>query len=1119
MSGHDKIPEEEEDGEERELLRQQAEYYKQKSEGKITPAAKFIAPVGSKQAKNVPQAIVEPPKGANIQEQIANTFEAIPTDMKLPEIVERHRGEPKSVVELKFASKGFPQVKRRDTNIKPTKGSIFSQQNKPIKTEPDDEPMDTTPPVKEGSAEDKVSFALTDSDREQIHAQNLHVLNQMTDEEKLSEREKLLGSLDPALIQFLRDQRAKKLEEEEEIGVRNSIQEQNEAASEEVEVANELLQEADAGNWLNFDQVEATKLAWMKDFNPETDLKSENFEARFDFEGYLSPYKVEITDANRHLFHHGDEPERPGYSLRELLVLARSSQLQQRVFGLNTLANILKVEKSGMYDNVLDIPFEQVFFVIRVCLDENTPSVVTASLKAMRNLIYFLLDEACADTMMSFGKVGLYQPVLGVQEEFDEQELNDQQLAERDLVRCLVRTDFLVRVKYIVNAIRPPREAVTYILDILSRVARDKHAMPKIFEQEYLLDSLVRHFLPDAVRNEYEAPLPQMVKLLRILAARERHLAEAIEDRYHVTDLLMYYLYQDEYGQTGFGVLLLIESMRYLTVLVHQGCYSKINVEVLYIIMRYHFDKTDNSLNSPVMRQSHVAALFNLLAALVEKGQFAMDSVVENCFYKWITQFKQFDAFKCGHSQILASLLCFAAACEKRKISTGFDALLQSLLLSRGFNVAVHRVTKCLMLLNEVEYHKGSPNLPSLGATTSCNTEDHVIPVLRTSSCIPLLYCFSHYALYTSSFQLKAAFLMHPKVIEYVSKLARAPRYFNVGHWFSRCESHLILNMLRIIVVVRGVMEPELKFFYALAFRGLCLFGADQLEDVPPVLNKIVFCRGFFDIKVLFAKQRIGNNIESVDALDAAWKNLNDIREVYNEVLGFKGDRVFTCQPLCLSISTNATGVIPVDWIYTPLVRLYSEQEKGNTPKDHRTVLNCLRWILMCESYFARLSDSLSPTEKYVRLCCVFLGSDSLFLYEEVQEVLEKIFRKLKEPEMDFEEEISGLPNFKDFYNQLLQQYQGVSYGNKVFANALLYPLVKRHDVQFRKRLWSDFLGVVETCTLKAEEVWFNASNLIEPPDTDGSLRRAYRAALNSGTVKRNTVMHAIAVASAAECR
>lgn len=107
-------------------------------------------------------------------------------------------------------------------------------------------------------------------------------------------------------------------------------------------------------------------------------------------------------------------------------------------------------------------------------------------------------------------------------------------------------------------------------------------------------------------------------------------------------------------------------------------------------------------------------------------------------------------------------------------------------------------------------------------------------------------------------------------------------------------------------------------------------------------------------------------------------------------------------------------NVIPIDWIYTPLVLLYSNQQKTDDNMDESksfvTILNCLRWILIYETYFPGLAESISATEKYVRLGCLFLGSDSFFLDPNVQQLLILIYQFLvkRESTMNFEQEISG---------------------------------------------------------------------------------------------------------------
>lgn len=73
-----------------------------------------------------------------------------------------------------------------------------------------------------------------------------------------------------------------------------------------------------------------------------------------------------------------------------------------------------------------------------------------------------------------------------------------------------------------------------------------------------------------------------------------------------------------------------------------------------------------------------------------------------------------------------------------------------------------------------------------------------------------------------------------------------------------------------------------------------------------------------------------------------------------------------------------------------------------------------------------------------------------------------------------------GLSNFQDFYTQLLEQYQGVSYGNILFANVILIPLAQKHNVKWRKILWSEYAGVVQILNITPDQVLlFNINTYI----------------------------------------
>lgn len=124
------------------------------------------------------------------------------------------------------------------------------------------------------------SYILTGSDSHQIHEENLNIIRGMTEAEIIKEREKIMTTMDPAIIGYLKSRRKKEIIQ----NCNPTIKEQNEAADmvnlEELETPSEILNDPKAEKWLNFDVVEANKLAWMKNISIPKMKKMDKFEAR-----------------------------------------------------------------------------------------------------------------------------------------------------------------------------------------------------------------------------------------------------------------------------------------------------------------------------------------------------------------------------------------------------------------------------------------------------------------------------------------------------------------------------------------------------------------------------------------------------------------------------------------------------------------------------------------------------------------------------------------------------------------------------------------------------------------------------------------------------------------------
>lgn len=154
------------------------------------------------------------------------------------------------------------------------------------------------------------------------------------------------------------------------------------------------------------------------------------------------------------LHHHGEEPERPGYSFQELLQLSRSSTQQQRCIALTTLANIMEKTRNGWYDKTLHpaplivLSQKNLLLLLRFSLDDTSVAIVTAALQALRAFLFSEADEVCLDRL--YGIDDYVEPTLTPQlEDEDTSNLKDHELAQLDAVAALLRSNILMRIRYV----------------------------------------------------------------------------------------------------------------------------------------------------------------------------------------------------------------------------------------------------------------------------------------------------------------------------------------------------------------------------------------------------------------------------------------------------------------------------------------------------------------------------------------------------------------------------------------------------------------------------------------------------------------------------------------------
>lgn len=250
------------------------------------------------------------------------------------------------------------------------------------------------------------SHIIEGTDARSIHTENSEYLQKMDENHILAEQKRLLSTMDPSLVKFLKDKR--KATQKTQNSTPNDIDMDAKKPKIEAMPPNlDVLADENSKKWVHFDVIEPSKLEWMRDLpNNMPDLKpGEQYEARFDWKGVLLPFKPADSDStalSTELYLHGDDANRPGYTLQELFRLARSTVVQQRVSALKSVGGILSIYNQGYYDGIFELPISKVFFLLRYAFDDNTPSMLEESAKALSALFYNETDEVIISRYFSF---------------------------------------------------------------------------------------------------------------------------------------------------------------------------------------------------------------------------------------------------------------------------------------------------------------------------------------------------------------------------------------------------------------------------------------------------------------------------------------------------------------------------------------------------------------------------------------------------------------------------------------------------------------------------------------------------------------------------------------------
>ncbi|XP_058255897.1 RNA polymerase II-associated protein 1 [Hemibagrus wyckioides] len=444
------------------------------------------------------------------------------------------------------------------------------------------------------------------------------------------------------------------------------------------------------------------------------------------------------------------------------------------------------------------------------------------------------------------------------------------------------------------------------------------------------------------------------------------------------------------------------------------------------------------------------------------------------------------------------------------------------------------------------------PTLPGLGSSrvkmTSLLGPESPLPL-----CTALFYLLDiiltiHRGL-TKSF---SALILSDSVLTYLKSCVGAtPSVSHSSAWILRHEHHLLYLILRLahrLVPAYPEVKKHASLFHqvSLALLSWLLPGSEYLAH--ELMSTMIFNQDLFPeagsggpeaatLAELHLQEKSSHSPSPGLLLRDAFTQLPSIRACYLTQLAYLEPAVITSRErhlgrnpwLSSQLLPELLGPsLPSDWAFLPLISLYERigvSQGGGLRAESlpagsvQSLMHCLQWLLVLESFRERALQLVPPVAKLARLVCVFLCSSDIFLERPVKELTWALLRGLTRPgrleALDLSIPPPGLASFHDLYSALLAQYEAVSFGDSLFGCFILLPLQRRYSVSMRLAVFGEHVSILRSLGVSLEQLPIELEKFTSPAEDSLPLLRLYFRALVTKALRRDwcPVLYAVAVA------
>ena len=841
---------------------------------------------------------------------------------------------------------------------------------------------------------------------------------------------------------------------------------------------------------------------WDSDL-PEPD-PSKTYSIRFDFQGLI------VTNNNLPvhlgLHHHGEEQEVPGYTVVELFMLSKSSNAQQKLMAVKTLALICKNAKLGCFMGLEINVFQHLIekdlpILFGLVLDEQNIASICVAVQAFSLVLHSFHTEnvlevstLCLTTRRCFVSMKPFSV-----KKIDSKKPED--VMKIDLLKGLNQTNIMIRLRYIIEVIKPPPEVCSDILKILQSFSRHSMSLAyDVFKCPRLLDLIVNNYLH--LQNPFSELTINCMKLLLVIISNGVNMAKTNVLFPNFEKFVLFGLTEDlaesESNETLNYKLLVISLVYYLVEeLLQCQLFTDQLISVLHsVMMRTVKLQTVEIEKCSSNEHKFLVAHFSFCATIYEKLSSLTDNTVLHVFLhdcramtlvlslKWLNTIVVSEPHLINgvYSSVFAVMLKNLSAGPRNQISKDLNENFQQLFQMVIRYLKSGEISKLFSRLI-VEF-------PHKFVISNCLLECYYDLEITTTS-------FYTFEFISSVFQLASKFQdpnqNHKEHVKFADNFLKhftrfeLPLVLEKGLSDSCGYSNFVVvvkSVFGVLIYLKNLVSQSLLSSTSLTLTPVCLKLISECPSGYPDLIRRMFKELLFD-QSFHNYVTLTEKLSEINIDGSLPESENPETDVIDEVFVcfessfqavLKKPKTAEIESLLVEPSSNGPE-LPKDWFFYPILSLIDQTKHKNGDLDIeyanvKTVRVCLKFL--CTLSFEHLSTFLTPNLIFDRLMCVFMLTSAIFMDNDIKTSIRKLLLSLIEcTKLTLKHDSTTDGAFYEHYVSLLEHFEAESFGDQLFANFVLLPMCTRFDPKLRRAVWTEFTNVFKVRMIRILECFF----------------------------------------------